>query len=111
MPDRLNDPFGRTRLPGDFSREGRIALLDEVFRALVDGRMPSREAALLVGGGGLSWLSQGGDLLRDYWRISAPAGSHRTPAAVKRELSCSSRGTTDSDDAGTIDVENFESDP
>lgn len=111
MPDPMLDPFGRSRLPADFTREHRVKLINEVFQALIDGRLPSREAALFVGGGGLSWLSQGGDLLRDYWRISAPAGSHRTPAAVKRELCCSSRGTTDGAEPETMNAENSESKP
>jgi len=104
MRNPLHDPFGRpVRVPGDFSREGRVALLAEVFRSLVEGRQPSREAALFVGGGGLSWLSEGGDLLRDYWQVAAPRSSHHTPSHVWRELNGSSGGATDADESVTID--------
>lgn len=96
------DPFGRdVRLPAAWNREHRVRLLGEVFLALVEGRQPSREAALFVGGGGLSWLSEGGDLLREYWQVSAPRSSHHTPSHVWRAVG-SSRGATDVDDAGTI---------
>ncbi|QIL81455.1 hypothetical protein G7047_17210 [Diaphorobacter sp. HDW4A] len=82
----LNDPFNRNRIPSDFSREGRIALLAEAFRALMRGELPSREACLFMAGGGLSWLREGGDIARDYWRVSAPRGSHRKPEVLAREV-------------------------
>lgn len=96
----LLDPFNRTRLPQGFDRAGRVALLAEVFEALVEGRQPSREAALFVGGGGLSWLQAGGDLLGDFWKVKAPAGSHHTPARLWQE--CSSRGATGPDEDETM---------
>jgi hypothetical protein len=82
----FHDPFGRSRLPDDFSREGRVALLKEGFEALMRGELPSLEARLFLAGGGVSWLSEGGDLARDYWRVSAPRGSHRRPEVLAREL-------------------------
>ena len=71
--------------PADHSREGRIALLAEVFQALVDGRMPSRAAAKFVGACGMAWLQQGGSLEK-RWRVQAQAGSHWTPAKLFREM-------------------------
>lgn len=82
----MNDPFGRSRLPGDFSREGRIRLLHEAFDALLRGELPSAEARAFLAGGGLAWLREGGDLLKDFWRVAAPRGSHRRPEVVAREL-------------------------
>jgi hypothetical protein len=96
----LNDPFNRTRLPGDFSREGRVALLGEFFQAIREGRMPSEEARIFVANGGMSWLENGGDLLRDFWKVAAPAGSHHTPSHLWSQ--CSSRGATVSGEEPTI---------
>ena len=62
-----------------------MRLFDEVARALVAGRLPSREAALLIGGGMLAWIDGGGDLVRDYFQLTKPK-SHRTPSAIWREL-------------------------
>lgn len=81
-----HDPFNRSRLPGDFTREGRVALLTEAFAALMRGELPSLEARMFLAGGGSTWLKEGGDLLRDYWRVTAPRGSHRRPEVVAREL-------------------------
>jgi hypothetical protein len=79
------DPFNRSRLPGDFSREGRVQLLGEAFQALMDDKPLSREAALFLGGAGMAWLENGGDLVRHYLKVCKPK-SHRTPAAIWREL-------------------------
>lgn len=108
----LLDPFNRTRLPQGFDRAGRVALLAEVFEALVEGRQPSREAALFVGGGGLAWLQEGGtvgDLERDYWRVAAPRRSTMTPA---RLWAASTRRATQGEEVGTMDASSTsESDP
>lgn len=82
----MNDPFNRSRLPADFSREGRVALLKEAFQALMRGELPPPEARLFLAGGGSAWLAEGGDLVRDFWRVAAPRGSHRRPEVVAREL-------------------------
>lgn len=74
-----HDPFNRSRLPGDFSREGKVRLLGEAFRALMDGRLPSREAALFLGSAGMAWLEGGGSLERDFLRVVKPKSRH-TPA-------------------------------
>lgn len=87
MDRHRHDPFAQAQLPERMTREGRVRLLAECFSALLDNRMPSREAALFVAGGGLQWLEQGGDLVRDYWKVSARAGSHHTPSHLWRALS------------------------
>lgn len=92
----LHDPFSRARLPRDWSREGRVLLLAETFAALVDGRVPTREAALFTGGAGLSWLQRGGtlgSLERDFWRVSAPRRSTLTPARLLAAMGSRPRTT------------------
>jgi len=82
----LNDPFNRSQLPVDaMSREARIAMIGEVFEALRDGKPLSRAAAAFVGGAGMAWLEQGGDLARDYWKITL-RHSHNNPQAVWQRL-------------------------
>jgi len=89
MRDRLLDPFGRTRLPGDFSREGRIALINEVAQALLDGRTPTREGALFVGAALGTWLREGGRcgaLERDFLRVAAPPRSTLTAGRMFQRM-------------------------
>ena len=105
----LHDPFNRTRPPPEIrardpERARRVRLLAECFEALLDGRLPSVEARTFVAGGGLSWLQEGGDLLGEFWRVKAPAGSHHTPSHVWRELQCSSRGETEAEPIEMIDA-------
>lgn len=108
MSDPVHDLFGRpVRLPDGFSRQHRIQLVGEVFQALIDGRLPSREAALFVGGAGAAWLSEGGDLVRDYLRVAAPRSSHHTPQHLWREA-CSSGGATDGDEPETMNADNID---
>ena len=107
------DPFNRVRLPGDFSREGRVALLAEAFRALIEGRMPSQEAAMFCGAGGMAWLQEGGrcgSLERDFWRVTQTERSTATPARVYAQLEASARRGTAADDMGTMLTSNHESD-
>jgi hypothetical protein len=103
----LHDPFNRARLPGDYSREGRVALIGEFFLAIREGREPSAEARMFVTSGALSWLESGGDLLRDYWKVKAPAGSHHTPTVLWSQAS--SRGATDQQQTETIGQSTSES--
>ena len=70
------------KVPAVLDRAARVRLLAEVFQALLDGRLPSRAAALFVAGGGLAWLENGGDLLRAYWKVAAPRASHHTPTRL-----------------------------
>lgn len=79
----LQARIGGAHLPsGPLTREDRVRLAAEVFNALVEGRMPSRAAALFLGGGGLAWLERGGDLVRDYLKLAGRPGSHRTPSMI-----------------------------
>jgi hypothetical protein len=79
----MHDPFGRTRLPGNFTREGRVQLLGELMEDLLALRNPSPEAALFLGAALSSWLVNGGVLDRDHLKV-VKAKSHRTPAAIWR---------------------------
>jgi hypothetical protein len=106
-----HDPFARARLPlpapherTQFHRARRVALLGEAFEALLEGRMPSREAALFVAGGGLAWLEQGGSLTKSYWRCAGPQGSHATEAELWRQLQArSSRREREAKSADTME--------
>lgn len=74
--------------PRGLTIEDRVAMLDEVFRALLEDRRPSRAAALFVGGGGLSWLRERGkpaSLATLYWKVVLPR-SHRTTGRIWAEL-------------------------
>jgi hypothetical protein len=66
-------------------REGRVRLLGEAAKALLAGRLPEPEARLFLAGGLSAWLEGGGDLVRDFWKVAAPRGSHRTAAALHRD--------------------------
>ncbi len=79
------DPFGRSQLPQDFSREGRVALLGEAFEALMRGELPRPEARIFLASAGLAWLARGGDLQRDFLRVVKPK-SHVTPDRIWRRL-------------------------
>ena len=101
----LHDPFNRAQLPPAFSREQRMAMIVKAMRTLLNDSSPE---AQFTAGGVLSWLSEGGDLVRDYWRVAGRAGSHRTPAALWRELS-SSGGATGCDADDNLDsMDTFE---
>lgn len=82
------DPFGRVRLPGDFTRAGRVRLLKEAADALVRGEAPPAEAALWLGGALQAWLANGkpGELERRYLHVRAPRGCHHTPQAIAASL-------------------------
>lgn len=80
-----NDPFNRSRLPGDFSREGRVKLLAEAFEALLRGDLPNPEARMFLASAGLAWLQRGGSLERDFLRV-IKAKSHHTPTFIWRRL-------------------------
>lgn len=81
----LAQALGANRVPAALSREGRVRLLGEAFAALLENRLPSREAALFLGGAGEAWLTHGGDLARDHLKVIKPK-SKRTAAAIWREL-------------------------
>lgn len=97
------DPFGRSRLPGDFTREGRVRLIAEAARALLDGRLPSAEARLFLAGAIAAWLEAGGrcgSLERDYLRVTGRPRSRLTP---QRLLARCERTATDDDEPGTVE--------
>jgi hypothetical protein len=73
------------RAPARMSREGRIALIGAVAQALLDGRLPSNEARLFVGGALMAWLEQGGHLERNFLRVRKPQ-SHNTVVRVWARL-------------------------
>jgi hypothetical protein len=82
------DPFGRTRLPAAHDRVERVRLSGEVAQALLEGRVPSRQAALFVGGALLGYLesdTKRPDLARDFLRIKPERGSNWTPQAIWRK--------------------------
>ena len=81
---RLLDPFGRVSLPEAFTREARVAMLAEGFEDLLAGRLPRPVVRSFIASGGLAWLSAGGNLERDYWKVRAARGSHLTPQALAR---------------------------
>lgn len=104
-----HDPFGQAQIPATFTREGRIKLLADAADALLAGHQPSPESAMFVGAGLKAWLDGGGDLPRDYWKVAAKAGSHRTPASVWRELQTSSGGAQESDVTNKVEEISTES--
>lgn len=80
-----HDPFNRSQLPTEYDRPGRVRLLRAFALTLLEGKRPNREASLYVGGAIAAWLEQGGDLVGDYLKVSAPPGSHQTPQAIHAE--------------------------
>jgi hypothetical protein len=80
-----HDPFGRSSLPSGFSREERVALLDQAADALLRGEVPPDAARMLLGSALRAFLDSGdgrGALEGRYLRITARRGSHETPGAV-----------------------------
>jgi hypothetical protein len=73
-------------LPATFDRRARVALIHAVADALLRNELPSREAALFVGGALSAWLAAGGRLEKDFFQVSARRGSHHTPAALAAAL-------------------------
>jgi hypothetical protein len=86
----INAAMG-TRPPATFDRAGRVRLIGEAARALVDGNMPDRDAALFLGGALLAWLESGGDLSRDFLKITK-AKSRHTAAYLWRQFAHQDEG-------------------
>ncbi len=83
---RLDELLGGIRAaPAGLTREDRVRMLAEVSRALLDGKTPSRAAALYVGGAIGSWLAEGGDLAKDFLKVNR-RGSHLTPQRLLARL-------------------------
>jgi hypothetical protein len=76
------DPFGRIALPVAFDRRERVRLLRSAAAALLAGELPDRAAALFLAGAISAWLSQGGNLEKDFLKVRAPRGSHFTPKVL-----------------------------
>jgi hypothetical protein len=84
-PRGLEAAFGIARPPLILDRAGRVSMIGEAAKALLDGQLPSRECAVFLGGALLSWLELGGNLEREYLRVTK-AKSHHTPAAIWRSM-------------------------
>ena len=63
-----------------------MRMLAVVSAALLAGREPPRAAALFVAGALQEWLATGGDLARDYLRVTAPRGSHLQPQVLYERI-------------------------
>lgn len=61
--------------------------MKEVGDALIEGKMPRREAALFVGGAIEAFLREGGSLSldRDFLRVRGVRGSHTTAAVLSKK--------------------------
>ena len=83
-----------------------MRLLGEFSEAALSGKPLNKAGLLFIGGAIQAWLSQGGSLETDYLKVTAPAGSHHTPAYVWQTLceDSSSRGAQSEDDAGTVSL-------
>ncbi|MGA8149255.1 MAG: hypothetical protein WB870_17005 [Gallionellaceae bacterium] len=68
-----------------FTREKRIKLLGELAQALLAGEVPSREAALFIGGAIASWLQDGDSLEKTYLKVTK-RHSHHTPQVIWQML-------------------------
>jgi hypothetical protein len=69
-------------------------MIGEVATALLEGRMPDAGARLFLAGGLLAWLTQDGDLLRDYWMVTGRQGSTHTPAVLWKKIQQAKRATS-----------------
>ena len=93
----MSAPWLLPQAPASSTREGRVRLIGEAAEALLSGEMPSREAALFVGGALLAYLRNGGDLLRDYFQIIKPS-SRRTPSVIWTESQADANGASSEED-------------
>ena len=101
----MHDPFGRTKKPATFGREGRVRLLGEAALDLLEGRMPSTEARMFLGGALHSWLQEGGalgSLERDYFRVTGPRRSTLTPSRLWQRAGGSTARATSAGEPDTI---------
>lgn len=114
------DPFGRVPPRGDtsdkpmgelhgqaisrsvtFNRQGRVELIGRAAEALMRGELPDEQSRVFLAAGICAWLqSSGGDLIRDHWKVGAPAGSHHTAPFIWR----SSLGASSELDAPIINA-------
>lgn len=99
----MHDPFGRSSLPANFTREERVLAVGEVFEDLLAGREPDRQKLHFVAFGVMAWLQGGGHLARDYWKTAGAQGSTHTEAVLWRQLKGSSRRATSAEQADNIE--------
>lgn len=85
-------PQTDSEAPTRDDREKYVAWIAAVADDLIAGRMPAEEARLFVASGIRAWLTNGGNLTRDYWLTSARAGSHSTESQLWKKIISSSRG-------------------
>ena len=89
--------------PATLDRSGRVKLLGAFAEAALSGKPPSHEGMLFVAGAIQAWLTNGGDLERDFLKVTGLPGSHHTAAFMWQQLSeGSSGGAQDLDDEDTI---------
>ena len=99
--------------PPTATRAGRVALLKLAAEALRNGTAVPPAAAQFLGSALRAWLSEGGNLERDYLEVAAIPGSHMTVAALAAKLAAAamigddqetpfSRGAQESPDADTV---------
>lgn len=73
--------LGAGRAPRGRTREERVAAIGRFAKKHLD---PSDPDSLLVCGALLAWLEKGGNLVKDYLKVSKPQ-SRRTASAIWRE--------------------------
>jgi hypothetical protein len=105
-----SDPFEKCKSGqvSDLTRADRVALLGRAAKALLDGRLPDDAARLFLAGGLLSWLSQGGSLTKDFWRVCGKQGSNHTESVLWRQIESASGSTTNDDNKPTLNSSSTE---
>lgn len=73
------------RAPQRYDRRGRVELIGQAAEALLAGKLPADEARLFVAGALVAWLAQGGNLEKDFFKITRPH-SHVTPSRLWRQI-------------------------
>lgn len=81
----LSQAMGAVRVELAIDREHSIRLLGIFYTEIAAGRQPPDEAMLFVAGGVGKYLEEGGDIVKDHWRITKPK-SHETPQRVWQQM-------------------------
>ena len=95
VADALTQAMDGGKVPADYSAKARLRYWRRYLqKALMDDRLPSREAALFIGGAGSAGWRPAVRSKRDYLKVSAKPVFHHTPAYVWQALQeGSSRGS------------------